>query len=397
MALFHSPKTSTDGLVFMYDTGNRKSYVGEPTTNTAGTTNLATYWNNSGTASWSTDDTNVPRLFPDVPVLSMEKLTDGNSHIGVGYTSATVSTEYTYSVYVWIPSTNSSSMAGSVPYFRPQPANIFSGSLSYNGSTSWGTWPRNQWIRISITATTPSTNVTTAYISCYMNTTGDKIYFTCPQIEQKGHITPFVNGTRSSPQGLIDRTGNETIDLSNVSFDSNAQMNFDGTDDFIALVDNPQNGEHSVSWEFITKFDLVHDNETSTYRQLYIQESSVWIGQYYDYIGIDIAKDNGSWFDGNGGRNTNSKIGPVNSGQYYHVVFTWDGINVKGYLNGELGFTTAISGLTGIRNGVTPRRIGRRSGNPLIGEMPVVKLYNQALTSTEVTKNFNAIRSRFGL
>ena len=33
MALFHSPKTSTDGLVFMYDTGNRKSYAGEPTTN----------------------------------------------------------------------------------------------------------------------------------------------------------------------------------------------------------------------------------------------------------------------------------------------------------------------------------------------------------------------------
>ena len=94
---------------------------------------------------------------------------------------------------------------------------------------------------------------------------------------------------------------------------------------------------------------------------------------------------------------TSSKIGPVNSGQYYHVVFTWDGTNVKGYLNGELGFTTAISGLTGIRNGQSPRRIGRRSGNPLIGEMPVVKLYNQALTAAEVLQNYNATKSRFGL
>ena len=217
------------------------------------------------------------------------------------------------------------------------------------------------------------------------------------QIEINSHATQFVNGTRSATQGLLDRTGNETINLSDVSFNSNSEMIFDGTDDFIPLVDNPQNGENSVSWEFITKFDLVHDNETSTYRQLYIQESSVWIGQYYDYIGIDIAKDNGSWFDGNGGMSTSSKIGPVNSGQYYHVVFTWDGTNVKGYLNGELGFTTAISGLTGIRNGVTPRRIGRRSGNPLIGEMPIVKLYNRALTAAEVLQNFNATKSRFGL
>ncbi len=224
-----------------------------------------------------------------------------------------------------------------------------------------------------------------------------KILTAEPMYYPSDHLIPFSGTERTATQGLIDRTGNETIDLSNVSFDSNADITFDGTDDFIPLVDNPQNGDNSVSWEFITKFDLVHDNETSTYRQLYIQESSVWIGQYYDYIGIDLKKDNNAWFDGNGGRVTSSKIGPVNSGEYYHVVFTWDGTNVKGYLNSELGFTTAISGLTGIRNGVSPRRIGRRSGNPLIGKMPIVKLYNRALTAAEVLKNFNATKSRFGL
>jgi len=206
-----------------------------------------------------------------------------------------------------------------------------------------------------------------------------------------------VQSSRSSTQSLIDLKKSTNIDLSNVSFDSTGQPVFDGTDDYITLTSNPHYQLNAGSWEFVVKFDLVHDNETSTYRQLYIQESSIWIGQYYDKIGIDIAKDTGSWFDGNGGLVTSSQVGPVVSGQYYHVVMTWDGTNAKGYLNGELGFTTAISGLTSIRNGAAPRGIGQRSSNPLYGHLPITKLYTEALTADEVTQNFNAYKNRFNI
>ena len=33
MATSYSPKTATEDLVFIYDTGNTKSYKGEPTVN----------------------------------------------------------------------------------------------------------------------------------------------------------------------------------------------------------------------------------------------------------------------------------------------------------------------------------------------------------------------------
>jgi hypothetical protein len=391
MALFHSPKTSTAGLVFMYDTGNSKSYVGEPTTNTAGTTNLATYWNNSGTASWSTDDTNVPRLFPDIPVISMEKLTDGNSHIGVGYTSATVSTEYTYSVYVWIPSTNSSSMAGIVPYFRPQPSNSSIGYLSYNGSTSWGTWPRDQWIRISVTSTTPSTNVTTAYISCYLDTTGDKIYFTSPQFEQKGHITPFVNGTRSTTQGLIDRTGNSTIDLASMSYNSNAQKSFDGTDDYMAISDPNVSSSDGFSIEIVTKPEnissapviITPNSEGIDHFARFNSDGSV-------YFRMVVAADSTT--------QDFATTTQLTSGNYHHVVFTFrqsDGGKV--YYNGELESSAAANFTAKDWSNIW--RIGQRGNGTWYyqGELPILKVYNQALTSTEITKNFNAIRSRFGL
>jgi len=63
----------------------------------------------------------------------------------------------------------------------------------------------------------------------------DIVYIRNLQVEQKPHATPFVNGTRSATQGLLDRTGDRAIDLSNVSFDSNAEMIFDGTDDYISI------------------------------------------------------------------------------------------------------------------------------------------------------------------
>jgi hypothetical protein len=383
MSAHANPDIIDDGLVFLYDTDDGKSYKGEPTTNlitNSGTSN--TGWVGYG---W----TGSQAISNDYPNTYEFTATNGwhNRTFDTGVTSGgTIYVTFQYKLKQQQTTQNQLFVLNGT-HLGSYTNWLGSGSMSFEWQTFSG----------SFTANANSSKIAIGPRGQDSSGLTDIVYIRNLQVEQKPHSTPFVNGTRSATQGLLDRTGNETINLSDVSFNSNSEMIFDGTDDFIPLVDNPQNGENSVSWEFITKFDLVHDNETSTYRQLYIQESSVWIGQYYDYIGIDIAKDNGSWFDGNGGRVTSSKIGPVNSGEYYHVVFTWDGTNVKGYLNSELGFTTAISGLTGIRNGVTPRRIGRRSGNPLIGEMPIVKLYNRALTATEVLQNFNATKSRFGL
>ena len=383
MSAHANPDIVDDSLVFIYDTDDGKSFKGEPTTNlitNSGTSN--TGWVGYG---W----TGSQAISNDYPNTYEFTATNGwhNRTFDTGITSGgTIYVSFQYKLKQQQTTQNQIFVLNGT-HLGSYTNYIGNGSMSFEWQTFSG----------SFTANANSSKIAIGPRGQDSSGLTDIVYIRNLQVEQKPHSTPFVNGTRSATQGLLDRTGNETINLSDVSFNSNSEMIFDGTDDFIPLVDNPQNGENSVSWEFITKFDLVHDNETSTYRQLYIQESSVWIGQYYDYIGIDIAKDNGSWFDGNGGMSTSSKIGPVNSGQYYHVVFTWDGTNVKGYLNGELGFTTAISGLTGIRNGQSPRRIGRRSGNPLIGEMPVVKLYNQALTAAEVLQNYNAIKTRFGL
>ena len=386
-----------DALVFAYDTGDtRNSYKGEPTENLITNplpTSTSGFNSSGGTGTVTYDEVEKAIKWEQTAYSSWG--TYFNIHPAFTGTLDT-NAQYTFSFEY----KSQKEFADSLMTHQVVQGNGQSPATTNENITSDTYGEVNGWKQYRVTFTPSNSGVSSAYNRIITGNRGTdvlRMWFRNIQFEKKSHKTSFTAGTRSATQGLLDLTGNRDLNLSTVSFDSDAQMIFDGTDDMIELTDNPQSGMNSVSWEFVSYFDLVHDNETSTYRQLYIQESSVWIGQYFDYIGIDIQKDNNVWFDGNGGRNTNSKIGPVNSGQYYHVVFTWDGTNVKGYLNGELGFTTAISGLTGIRPGSAPRRIGRRSGNPLIGQLPSTKLYSRALTAAEVKNNFNNYKGRFNL
>lgn len=254
----------------------------------------------------------------------------------------------------------------------------------------------NEWQRVEKTVNV--TDVTVRfYIISYGGTNAWSSWdVTMPQIEKVGTRTAFTPNTRSNTEALLDIANRTTLTL-NTSYNADQTVYFDGADDYIDLDINPQLGNRAASWEFVVNFGAVHDNETSIYRQIYIQEASIWIAQYYDYIGIDIRKDNDAWYDGNGGTNTNSQIGPVSSSTWYHGVFTWDGSSVRGYLNGSLQFTYAVSGLTYIRNGTAPRRLGRRSSQPLLGQLPVFRAYNRALSADEISDNFKIYQQRFNI
>jgi len=199
MGISIGPKIVSDGLVLYLDSGNLNSYPGEPTINLSyvadNQLDWTSTWNNSGLATWNTNDTTISKPFiSDYNVVSMSKDTAGNSHLGVGTCATTTSTEYTVSTWFWQNRTG----GGSVPYCRPQPHNTNQGVLTYKGSANWNEWPQNKWIRISKTYTTPSVDVSTMYISSYLNDAGDKIAYYCPQIEQKSYMTNFTGPQRTN-------------------------------------------------------------------------------------------------------------------------------------------------------------------------------------------------------
>ena len=85
----------------------------------------------------------------------------------------------------------------------------------------------------------------------------------------------------------------------------------------------------------------------------------------------------------------------VNTGAWFHAMVTYNGSTVLIYINGVLDATYSESGSQTPGN----LRIGSNDAGTseyFTGDLAIVRLYNRALSQTEVIQNFNAQKSRFG-
>ena len=89
----------------------------------------------------------------------------------------------------------------------------------------------------------------------------------------------------------------------------------------------------------------------------------------------------------------------IQNNQWYHTVGVYDGTNVYIYVNGTLDVSASSTGA--LRS--TPSDsvlVGFFSGSAthyLTGKIPFARLYNKALSSTEILQNYNALKGRYGL
>ena len=83
---------------------------------------------------------------------------------------------------------------------------------------------------------------------------------------------------------------------------------------------------------------------------------------------------------------------------WYHVALTYNASNgvARAYVNGnDLGGITFTSGIT---FDSIPFNIAKTEASVYFnGSVPLARAYNKALTAEEVSQNFNAQRSRFGV
>ena len=101
----------------------------------------------------------------------------------------------------------------------------------------------------------------------------------------------------------------------------------------------------------------------------------------------------------------------ISTGTWYNICATYDKTQTKIYLNSVLEGTTNYSSgniildnnvngntgaigakISGFGNVASPQRYGTFNGN-----IPLVQLYNRALSSQEIAQNFNALRSRYSI
>jgi hypothetical protein len=99
-----------------------------------------------------------------------------------------------------------------------------------------------------------------------------------------------------------------------------------------------------------------------------------------------------------------SRAGGLNQNEWHCVGFTYDGSKASSgvtlYLNGVAQSATGTdSSYTGMSNAAPAFRIGAYTylGANTNGNIGSVQLYNRALLASEVLKNYNALKGRFGL
>ena len=369
--MFFSPKTSADGLVFHYDTGNTvRSYLGEPTSNLVTNGNF----NNSKTG-WSF--TNVANSATSVGTyqgrnaLFANGLKYYNESPGYFYQSISVTQGVQYTI--------------SFKYYLLSGTLVFDPDGAYNGGG--GLTQSGQWVNYSVTFTASTTSLTLNFYGA----SGVLAYYyiTDIQLEAKSHATPFTTGTRSATQGLKDLTAKSTIDISTVSFDSNAQMTFDGTDDEINTGITTQLTDFSC--------EVVFKNNNSEAWGRLVDKSytdGFFISAYFatsgiGYVGAGIIEPSPP----------HGQALQYDTSKYNYFVVTRSGTTHTIYLNGSTNSLSKTGSSTALST--AEMAIGAYSGTynsqRFTGEIPVVKLYNRALTTNEVARNFNAIKSRFNI
>src|SRR6056300_567954 len=210
-----------------------------------------------------------------------------------------------------------------------------------------------------------------ASISLIKNISGSTHLITPPQLMLK------PNTSISSTQSLVDLARTTTIDVSNASFDSNAQMTFDGTDDYVTISDSTlfDFGTENFSMEAVVK-----GTNTDSYRTVFYHHYNPGF-VYITNITTGVMR---VWIHSkvlNGATN-------ILDGNYHHTALVRQGDTLSLYVDGELDASSTGWSSKNATNTSKGASIGRyidgSTAYPWNGEILSLKAYNKALTAAEV-------------
>jgi len=422
MSASANPDIVDDGLVFLYDTDDVKSYKGEPTTNFVTNPDFSTGdltgWSSTST---SNSDVDIAGVFSENGYnyfhKKVNKTANGGQDRLVESSTYNIDTSKrtTISIDIWINPENDYSITFYARGTTADDTTFDEKPLQNNGSTTSTVDLGGGWVRYIYTLQTAwytgsGTSFRIAIYPAYGGRGLMEYKVRQVQVEQKPHATPFVNGTRSATQGLIDRTGNSTIDLSNASFDSNAQITFNNTTGGMTGVPVAHSYLSSSAIEVVVNPNTLNDKDmvggyrhnngysNPTIGSIYIQynrfyASVITAAEVYRHVSSNT----------------------ISANQYYHVVLNKDTVDgqlelfVNGVSQGTVSFDAATYGqwtTAGNYIGTNTLDIGVSTNtnssqgwgsSTLDGQIPIFKVYNRTLTTAEVRQNYNATKSRFQL
>lgn len=396
MALSHSPSIATNGLQFLYDMGNTgRSWKGAPTTNLV----LYPYadWNGSSFVfgGYNYDGsggaahnyvTNVPNPIGSPGVMQYTTGTTGYKYWAVQGTIATTGT-HTFSYYARIvggPSATSN--INNVQLWR-------SNGVDQAVTGDWNPTYTTEWVRYSTTGPCTAGTVLDYFPVHNSSITGGYTIQYCGfQLESGTYATPFVAGTRSSTQALLDLGGSRTITTNSLTYASNNTFSFNGSTDFLTIP-TISLGNGNLPWTVSAwvKTTTTVGNTLGAGPILSNQSG----GPVYSAMCVNSGKiaywtyQSGAWAQKLG-------VGTTVNNDVWHML-TWvnnSDYTMAMYVDGVLDSNVANS-TSGNNNPVDT--IGNSWNAKFAGSIPTIQVYNAALTASQVAQNFNAYRGRYGV
>jgi hypothetical protein len=198
------------------------------------------------------------------------------------------------------------------------------------------------------------------------------------------------SGTGTNWKDLSSKNNNLTLVNSPLlKTDNSVYFSFDNTDDF-GYID-------------VTSGSGLGDSNSNTLCMWVknINNNFLMTGQYGSHFGY-------GFYSGGLLKNSTGQAGPsitpyYNKSYWTHLTAVWDSGNsqTRLYINGELTGTSSVSYFSNANGGRLVIGGAYNSNNTLIKEGSVdiacYHQYNRVLTTTEITQNFNAQKTRFGL
>lgn len=206
MAITHSPSIVTNGLLLHYDMNNKKSFAGQPTTNLLTSTEDFTVWSQYNTSTVTANQEFAPNsTFTADKVVNT---TNGTSSI---YRDAAGSGNSTVALSLYVKPITSSTITlqcyflGNVTAGFQGYYNLVTGQPISGAASSYTIEPAgNGWYRLKIVGTGTNSLNNTIRLEVYSGTLGDSYYVWGAQIEINGFVTPYVLGTRSNTQAILN-------------------------------------------------------------------------------------------------------------------------------------------------------------------------------------------------
>jgi len=425
--MYTGPKLTNDNLVFGHDTGYKadgvnlssgRFYKGPPHTNLVeeidpsyGATNDTNFFMNGG----ATEEVDIPQVgkrnVQYVEYFNNRYAADGSVNSGttccpnlfhyftssIPYIAVDSSSSYTYSI-IYKHSDNYHHQ-NFMYHYQKNSSNttLTEGGVSSTNSdrrTHLGDGWYHAWGNIATQST--CTNVLlysflynygtvkhkyyVAAVSFVKNTTGET-YMKIPP-----HLMLEPLASVSNTASLIDLKRTKTLDLTNVSHSEFAQPDYDGTSDYINLGD----------------YAAIKLGNNFTIECVVRPEEDKWMYHFWKGYGSNNSlalgrhSSNDKWMFASmtGGSYVYLYTGTATLNEYCHLVYTYDGSNVRVYQNGVLQTTSAqthdmltSSSSAGIGG---PNRYWN-------GKIPVTKIYSKVLTTEEVVSNFKVYKNRFNI